>query len=208
VNNESEREESQEDAPEAEKTTQPATMNAAEKFREQVQSTQEPIEDYEPEEELWNGGYSAKAMVGTWVLLGLVSVATLILPFFVPFLAFLSVPISLVVIVGMWLIGAGIYGVRRFGVHYELTSQRFIHQTGILTRDKDRIEVIDIDDVSFTQGPVQRMFGVGRITITSSDRSHPLLHMIGIADVKSVAGLIDDVRRKERRRRSLHIEAI
>ena len=208
MNNESEREESQEDAPEAEKTTQPATMSAAEKFREQVQSTQEPIEDYEPEEELWNGGYSAKAMVGTWVLLGLVSVATLILPFFVPFLAFLSVPISLVVIVGIWLIGAVVYGVRRFGVHYELTSQRFIHQTGILTRDTDRIEVIDIDDVSFTQGPVQRMFGVGRITITSSDRSHPLLHMIGIADVKSVAGLIDDVRRKERRRRSLHIEAI
>lgn len=208
MNNESEREESQEDAPEAEKTAQPATMNAAEKFREQVQSTQEPIEDYEPEEELWNGGYSAKAMVGTWVLLGLVSVATLILPFFVPFLAFLSVPISLLVIVGIWLIGAVVYGVRRFGVHYELTSQRFIHQTGILTRDTDRIEVIDIDDVSFTQGPVQRMFGVGRITITSSDRSHPLLNMIGIADVKSVAGLIDDVRRKERRRRSLHIEAI
>jgi membrane protein YdbS with pleckstrin-like domain len=93
-------------------------------------------------------------------------------------------------------------------VHYELTSQRFIHQTGILTRATDRIEVIDIDDVSFTQGPVQRMLGVGRITVTSSDRSHPLLHMIGIGDVKSVAGLIDDVRRKERRRRSLHIEAI
>jgi len=132
----------------------------------------------------------------------------------------------------IWLVGAVVYGLRRFGVHYELTSQRFIHQTGILTRDTDRIEVIDIDDVSFTQGPVQRVFGVGRITVTSSDRSHPLLHMIGrvfgvgritvtssdrshpllhmigIADVKSVAGLIDDVRRKERRRRSLHIEAI
>ncbi|HBV62091.1 MAG TPA: hypothetical protein DEF45_03625 [Rhodopirellula sp.] len=183
-------------------------MNAADKFREQVQSTQEPVEDYEPEEELWNGGYSAKAMVGTWILLGILSVATLILPFFVAFLAFLTVPISLGVIVVIWLVGAVVYGVRRFGVHYELTSQRFIHQTGILTRDTDRIEVIDIDDVSFTQGPVQRLLGVGRITITSSDRSHPLLHMIGIADVKNVAGVIDDVRRKERRRRSLHIEAI
>lgn len=208
MNNESEREETKDDAPETEKSTQQPTLNAADKFREQVQSTQEPIEDYEPEEELWNGGYSAKAMVGTWLLLGILSLATLILPFFVPFLAFLSLPVSLLVIVVIWVFGAGVYGVRRFGVHYELTSQRFIHQTGILTRDTDRIEVIDIDDVSFTQGPVQRMFGVGRITITSSDRSHPLLHMIGIADVKSVAGLIDDVRRKERRRRSLHIEAI
>jgi membrane protein YdbS with pleckstrin-like domain len=208
VNNESEREDAQEDAPEAKKTTQPPTMNAADKFREQVQSTQEPVEDYEPEEELWEGGYSAKAMVGTWILLAILSVATLILPFFVAFLGFLTVPISLGVIILIWLVGAVIYGLRRFGVHYELTSQRFIHQTGILTRDTDRIEVIDIDDVSFTQGPVQRVFGVGRITVTSSDRSHPLLHMIGIADVKSVAGLIDDVRRKERRRRSLHIEAI
>ena len=208
VNNESERDEAQEDAPEAEKITQPPEMNAADKFREQVQSTKESVEDYEPEEELWNGGYSAKAMVGTWILLGIVSVGTLILPFFLAFLSFLTVPISLGLIVVIWLVGAVVYGVRRFGVHYELTSQRFIHQTGILTRNTDRIEVIDIDDVSFTQGPVQRMLGVGRITITSSDRSHPLLHMIGIADVKNVAGVIDDVRRKERRRRSLHIEAI
>ena len=208
VNNESERDEAQEDAPEAEKITQPPEMNAADKFREQVQSTKESVEDYEPEEELWNGGYSAKAMVGTWILLGIVSVGTLILPLFLAFLAFLTVPISLGLIVVIWLVGAVVYGVRRFGVHYELTSQRFIHQTGILTRNTDRIEVIDIDDVSFTQGPVQRMLGVGRITITSSDRSHPLLHMIGIADVKNVAGVIDDVRRKERRRRSLHIEAI
>ena len=206
--NESEREEAQEDAPETEKITQPPMMNAADKFREQVQSTQEPVEDYEPEEELWNGGYSGKAMVGTWFLLGILSVATLILPFFVAFLGFLTLQISLAVICLIWLVGAVVYGWRRFGVHYELTSQRFIHQTGILTRNTDRIEVIDIDDVSFTQGPVQRVFGVGRITITSSDRSHPILNMIGIADVKSVAGLIDDVRRKERRRRSLHIEAI
>ena len=198
----------QENAPKAEKVTQPPPpppQNAAEKFREQVQSTQETDDDYEPEEELWEGGYSAKDLVGTWVMLALGSVALLILPLFIEFLA---LKVSVVLIVVGWLVGAVLYGWRRFSVHYELTSQRFIHQTGILTRNTDRIEVIDIDDVSFTQGPVQRMLGVGRITITSSDRSHPLLHMIGIADVKSVAGLIDDVRRKERRRRSLHIEAI
>jgi len=208
VNNESEREEAQEDAPDGQKTTPPPTQNAADKFREQIQNTQETVDDYEPEEELWNGGYSAKAMVGTWLLIAILSVATLILPHLVPIFGFLTFLPSLGVIFLVWVVGAVVYGWRRFGVHYELTSQRFIHQTGILTRDTDRIEVIDIDDVSFTQGPVQRMFGVGRITVTSSDRSHPLLHMIGIADVKSVAGLIDDVRRKERRRRSLHIEAI
>jgi hypothetical protein len=32
--------------------------------------------------------------------------------------------------------------------------------------------------------------------------------MPGIANVKEVAGLIDDVRRRERKRRSLHIQTI
>ena len=108
----------------------------------------------------------------------------------------------------MWVFGGLRYGWRRLGVHYQLTTQRFIHQTGILTRKTDRIEVIDIDDVSFTQGPVERVFGVGTIQLTGSDRTHPTLSMIGIGEVKEVAGLIDDIRHSERRRRSLHIEAI
>ena len=191
MNNESEREEPQEDASEAKKMTKPPAENAADKFREQVQNTQENVEDYEPEEELWNGGYSAKAMVGNvdyacHTICGHSDTA----PFSIVSVVFLASRSLLGGIVLMWLVGAVVYGYRRFGVHYELTSQRFIHQTGILTRATDRIEVIDIDDVSFTQGPVQRMLGVGRITVTSSDRSHPLLHMIGIGDVKSVAGLI------------------
>ena len=108
----------------------------------------------------------------------------------------------------LWIIVGLTYGYRRLGYHYQLTTQRFIHQTGILTRKTDRIEVIDIDDVSYSQGPVQRVFGVGTITLTGSDRTHPTLSMFGIAKVREVAGLIDDIRRTERRKRSLHIEAI
>ncbi|MDE0865985.1 MAG: PH domain-containing protein [Rubripirellula sp.] len=205
MNNDSEGDDVQEDAPQVDKPTHPPAENAVDKFREQIQASKEDMDDLEPEEELWNGGYSAKAMVGTWILLATSSVVLGVLPIFggpIPFLW------SLGIVGVIWLVGAVVYFLRRFGVHYELTSQRFIHQTGILTRNTDRIEVIDIDDVSFTQGPVQRIFGVGKITVTSSDRSHPILDMIGIAEVKDVAGLIDDVRRKERRRRSLHIEAI
>jgi len=97
---------------------------------------------------------------------------------------------------------------RKLGVHYELTSQRFIHKAGILSRRTDRIELIDIDDVSYVQGIVQRMLGIGSIKITSSDRSHPELSMLGIDGVERVADMIDDARRAERRRRGLHIEAI
>ncbi|MCG8649356.1 MAG: PH domain-containing protein [Pirellulales bacterium] len=177
---------------------------ASERLRQQMADTRSESDDADHEEDLWSGGYSSKAMFGTWFLMILVSIFLLVAPFLMP----LTYPIALGVILAMWVIGGLVYAKRRFGVFYELTTQRFIHQTGILMRQTDRIEVIDIDDVSFTQGPIQRILGVGNIVLTSSDRSHPTLSMIGIADAKRVAGLIDDIRRQERRRRSVHIEAI
>ena len=97
---------------------------------------------------------------------------------------------------------------RKLTVKYQLTTQRFIHEAGLLKRVTDRIEVIDIDDVTFEQRILERMVGVGTIKLVSSDRTHPVLLMRGIENVKQVASQIDDLRRKERRRRGLHIEAI
>ena len=145
-------------------------------------------------------------MLGTWIGIVVLSIAIVV----GAVLAADSVPwwVALAILLVLWVVVAGVYAARRLGMHYELTTQRFVHQSGILSRRTDRIEVIDIDDVSFVQGPVQRLTGVGTIRISSSDRSHPELSMPGIANVREVAGLIDDIRRKERRRRSLHIESI
>jgi uncharacterized membrane protein YdbT with pleckstrin-like domain len=145
------------------------------------------------------------AMLGSAVLLAVASIALVVVAviYEVP-----TLTISLILIAVAWLILGVIYAARRFGISYELTTQRFIHQKGLLSRRTDRIEVIDIDDVSFFQGPVQRILGIGTIDIASSDQSHPHLKMPGIADVKGVAGLIDDVRRKERKSRSLHIQTM
>jgi membrane protein YdbS with pleckstrin-like domain len=79
---------------------------------------------------------------------------------------------------------------------------------GLLWRQTDRIEIIDVDDVSFTQGPVERIFGIGTVRISSSDNTHPELALPGIENVQLVSGLIDDSRRKERRRRGLYIESV
>ena len=177
----------------------------ATKFRQQVASKQSNLDDYEPEENLWTGGYSPKAMVGTWFAMGIATIGLVIAAFLSELL---TAPIALGLIVLMWIAGGLIYAWRRLGFHYQLTTQRFIHQTGIMTRQTDRIEVIDIDDVSYVQGPVQRAFGVGTIHLTGSDRTHPSLSMIGIDKVQEVSGLIDDIRRTERRKRSLHIESI
>jgi membrane protein YdbS with pleckstrin-like domain len=161
--------------------------------------------DDQVERSLWKGGYSSKAMVGAWVTCALVTAGLIALALFVEWFTILYALLGAVLV---WLVTGAVYAVRRLGIAYELTTQRFIHQTGVLSRRTDRIEVIDIDDVTYRQGPVERLLGVGQIDIESSDRSHPELRMRGIANVREVADLIDDIRRKERRRRSLHIESI
>jgi len=171
---------------------------------DELQSRQSGIGS-EAETSVWSGGYSPKAMIGTWVFGAVITVAAVVVAAIYLSNYFLWIMLAILV---MWGLVGVMYAYRRLGFQYELTTQRFIHQTGLLSRRTDRIEVIDIDDVSVKQGPVQRIFGIGSVVIESSDKSHPMLEMIGIADAKNVAGLIDDTRRKERRKRSLHIEAI
>ncbi|MCY2996733.1 MAG: PH domain-containing protein [Planctomycetota bacterium] len=167
----------------------------------------------EPENRLWEGGYSAKAMYGTWLILAAVTLAVIAAMIVLPILKIMP-PIEtnvwwivLGALLGTWVLGIATFLYRRLSVHYELTTQRFIHSRGILVRTVDRIDVIDIDDVSYVQGIIQRTLGVGKIQLQSKDRSHPSLLLAGIDQVERVSGMIDDVRRKERRKRSLHIDA-
>ena len=158
------------------------------------------------ERSLWKGGYSAKAMYGTWLISAAATTAALVVMATFGGQQQIIWPIGGAAILIWWCFAIGIYLYRRMAVHYQLTSQRFIHEKGILVRRTDRIEVIDIEDVSVTQGIIQRMLGVGTIQLTSRDRSDPKLNLSGIDQVLTISNMIDDVRRDERRRRSLHIE--
>ncbi len=176
-----------------------------EAFRQAVaagQTAQQP-----PEEEVWRGGYAPKAMLEAWALCGLFDVALLIAGalwvrgavYWLILLAAMLAP---------WLYCLGLLLYRRLSVRYVLTTQRFLHESGILRRVNDRIEVLDMDDISFEQGIVERLIGVGMIRIASSDRSHPDFTLRGIDRVEQVAALFDSARMTERRRRGLHIEHI
>lgn len=179
------------------------TTDTRERFQQAAAAKQG--DDLHEEHDVWEGSYSPKAMVGWWIAAGVLTIAAVVLGviFLGPHLIWVMLGILVV-----WALLVARYLFRRFGVHYYLTSQRFIHETGILWRRTDRIELIDIDDVTFRQGPIERMFNVGTIHLSSSDKTHPEMDLPGIEGVKSVADQIDDLRRRERRRRGLHIEAV
>jgi len=177
---------------------------ATERFRETVAARQG--EEEEPEKDLWQDRYSPKAMVSAWALSGLITVALVVLAIWL-WRSWVTWTV-LAVMVLLWLYQLCMMKYRQWNVRYRLTSQRLIHETGILRRVTDRIEVIDIDDVTFEQRLLERLVGVGTIRISSSDKTHPELSLPGIENAKEVAEQIDYIRRGERRRRGLHVEAI
>lgn len=156
---------------------------------------------------LWEGSYSPKAMYGSWLLAGFVTVAALVLTIVLSAVAFAWLAAWAIAGV-LWITFGVYYLIERYSIAYTLTSHRFVHQTGILRRVINRIETIDIDDVTIEQGFIERMFGVGTIRLLSSDTSHPQLHLRGIDDVRHVANLIDNARREERRKRGMYIESV
>jgi len=160
----------------------------------------------EEEQDLWQGGYSGKDMYETWILYAVITLLLLILSVWAQ-TAWVSWA-SVMVVILLWLYGALTLLYRKLSVSYRVTNRRLLHEKGFLWRITDRIELIDIDDVTLKQSPIDRLCGVGTIVITSSDRTDPVLVMPGIKDARRVVDLIDDARLKERRRRAVHLEQV
>jgi membrane protein YdbS with pleckstrin-like domain len=158
----------------------------------------------EVETTLWEGDFAPKAMVGDWIGAGVVTLALVIGSFYAGQWQWYV----LAVIPLVWLAVLLKLATHKLGVHYRLTTQRLFHEKGVLSRTTNRIETIDIDDVTVEQGPVERMMGVGNIRVTSSDRTDPELVIRGIDDPRTVSALIDKARRAERVKRGIHIEAV
>lgn len=158
------------------------------------------------EQELWTGAYCPKAMIGTFVGAGLLTIVAMIAASFAPPIGWTVVIIGAVILfcyLGLLLL------YRRLSKSYRLTSQRLLRDTGILSRTGDHLLVVNIDDVTVHQGIFDRMLNVGTIALITMDKSTKIesegrFTMSGIENPRRVADLIDEVRRNERNRRALY----
>jgi len=164
-----------------------------------------PVTDVS-EEVLWEGSYSPKAMLGVCVGAMLASLALLVAMIVLMAGPFWIAPLGAILV--LWFSVLMRLAVKRLGISYKLTNQMFYHQKGVFTRVTNRVEAIDIDDVAYEQGLFDRMVNVGRIKITSSDKTDPELWVEGIENVQEVAQKIDKARRAERIRRGVSVESI
>ena len=84
---------------------------------------------------------------------------------------------------------------RHFGLpisftKYSLSEDRLCRETGLLNLNEEEVLLYRVRDVSLSRSLWQRIFGVGTITVHSSDKTSPTLEVINVKDSKSVKELI------------------
>ena len=101
-----------------------------------------------------------------------------------------------------------IYLKTRFTV-YEVTDQRIKLKTGILNQEIDECELYRVRDYKVVKPFFQRIFGLGRIELVTSDRSNSNINLNGIKDPENLYNLIRNNVEKIRRKtgtRELDVE--
>jgi membrane protein YdbS with pleckstrin-like domain len=65
-------------------------------------------------------------------------------------------------------------------IRYRVSNYRIDYERGILSRRVDTLELWHVDDLSLHQSLLDRMLGVGTITVRSNDKSTPTLLLSGV----------------------------
>lgn len=63
---------------------------------------------------------------------------------------------------------------------FAITTQRLTLETGVFTRDLEEIELYRIKDTQLRRSFIQRLLGLGTVTVISSDESMPTLEIPSI----------------------------
>ena len=72
---------------------------------------------------------------------------------------------------------------------YELTEERFREKTGILSQTIEELELYRVRDYSVEKPFIMRLFGLGNLTLLTSDKTNPKIYLYAIKNVENVRDL-------------------
>lgn len=84
---------------------------------------------------------------------------------------------------------------------YSLSEDRLFRETGLLSRTYEEVLLYRVRDISLTRSLGQMIFGVGTITIHSSDKSSGTLEIENVKSPKQVKELIHQLVEESKTRR-------
>lgn len=69
---------------------------------------------------------------------------------------------------------------------YRLSNDRIFRKTGFLNLKEEEILLYRVRDISLSKSLSQRLFGVGTVTIHSSDKTSPVFEIINVRYAENV----------------------
>jgi membrane protein YdbS with pleckstrin-like domain len=156
-----------------------------------------------PETELWTGRTSWKHYAGRvslWI------VANVLFAALIGWLAsarkWFELPGVIWIVLGGVFVSGLIFIIpvflRIISRRYRLTSQRLFIERGILSQTIDQTELIRVDDVRLEKTLIDRVFGLGTVSLLSTDVSDRLVVIEGIDDADRVAEAVRTNMRTQR----------
>jgi uncharacterized membrane protein YdbT with pleckstrin-like domain len=145
------------------------------------------------EETLWRGTPSWLLAFGKIMGLAILAVVLpLILYFAMDMLAaYASIAWLIVAAVLLWQLINVIIAIARIKTTlYTVSNQRVIIETGLASKSVDEIDLRYIDDTQFRQNFIERLLGIGNVTIVSSDKTTPRYVLRGVRDPRALRELI------------------
>ena len=83
-------------------------------------------------------------------------------------------------------------GMPRSFTRYSLTEDRLFHSVGFLNIRDDEVLLYRVRDINTSRTLWQRLFGVGTVTVMSSDKSMPTMEMKNIKNPMAVKELLHE----------------
>jgi len=106
-----------------------------------------------------------------------------------------------------FLVIPAIVGLSRFitisTTRWEFTTQRLRKKSGWLSTRIDEVELFRIKDSRVERSLVHRIFGLGKVTLITSDRTTPTVEIDGIHKPIDLREMIRNLADAERRRRGV-----
>ena len=87
---------------------------------------------------------------------------------------------------------------------YRLSSDRLFLETGVLSSKEEEVILYRVRDLSLSISLWQRLFGVGTVTVASSDKSMPTLVLKNIRHPREVKELIHQKVEEAKEKRRMH----
>ncbi|HBS45463.1 MAG TPA: hypothetical protein DEA91_15145 [Paenibacillus sp.] len=81
---------------------------------------------------------------------------------------------------------------------YTITNQRIMVKTGLIGKNVEEIELLRVRDLSVAQSIMDRMLGIGTLTVFSDDASAPQLLFRKIHDAQTVKDVLRKAVRDEK----------